>query len=222
MDRRLRSAAAHVVVADVARPALDDADDHHLRRVLRLRDGAAVTVTDGAGAWRPCRWCGDTLSVDGEIERVAPPATPVTIAVAPPKGDRLDWLVQKVTEIGVDHIALLDADHSVVRLRGERAGRQVERLERIARQAVMQSRRVFVPKIASAVRACDVLPTMVAAEPGGPPPGADDRAIAIGPEGGWSDRELGAATATVSLGPNILRVETAAVVAAVLIGGRSR
>ena len=52
MDEALRRSAAHVLVADVGQPVLDDGASHHLRRVLRLRDGAVVTVTDGAGRWR--------------------------------------------------------------------------------------------------------------------------------------------------------------------------
>ncbi|HEU4841088.1 MAG TPA: RsmE family RNA methyltransferase, partial [Ilumatobacteraceae bacterium] len=107
MDEVLRRSAAHVLVADVAAPAADDAAAHHLRRVLRLRDGEVVTVTDGAGRWRACRVAGDTLDVDGAVVEIPAPAAPLTLAVAPPKGERLEWLVQKCTEIGVDRIVLL-------------------------------------------------------------------------------------------------------------------
>ena len=62
-----------------------------------------------------------------------------------------------------------------------------------------------------------MLSEFAVAEPGGRPVGADDVAIAIGPEGGWSSKELEVAASTVSLGPQILRVETAAVAAAVLM-----
>ncbi len=61
MDEALRRSAAHVLVTDVAAPVLDDTATHHLRRVLRLRDGAAVSVTDGAGGWRPCRLAGESV-----------------------------------------------------------------------------------------------------------------------------------------------------------------
>ena len=81
----------------------------------------------------------------------------------------------------------------------------------------MQSRRVWLPEISGPVRAVEVLPGLAVAEPGGRSVTADDVAIAIGPEGGWSTKELEVAAATVSLGPNILRVETAAVAAAVLM-----
>jgi RsmE family RNA methyltransferase len=71
-------------------------------------------------------------------------------------------------------------------------------------------------RIEGPVAALSVLPTCVVAEPGGRPIAPSDDFVAIGPEGGWSPTELGAARGAVSLGTNILRVETAAVVAATL------
>ena len=153
MDEALRRAAAHVLVADVAAPVLDDGAEHHLRRVLRLRDGDAVTVTDGAGAWRPCRLTADGLDRRRRRPRRSIAPRPVTVAVAPPKGDRLEWLVQKCTEVGVARIVLLDAERSVVRWDAERAGKQLERLRRIAAEAAMQSRRVWLPDVAGPVPA---------------------------------------------------------------------
>ncbi|MET0143967.1 MAG: RNA methyltransferase PUA domain-containing protein, partial [Ilumatobacteraceae bacterium] len=77
MDEALRRSAAHVLVADVAAPVLDDTATHHLRRVLRLRDGAAVSVTDGAGRWRRCRRAAESVAPDGG-GRQALPAAPGT------------------------------------------------------------------------------------------------------------------------------------------------
>lgn len=216
MDPRLRSSSAHVIVADIARVALDERDDHHLRRVLRLRDGEPVTVTDGTGAWRLCRLGPGGLEPDGEVEHVPAPTPPVTIAVAAPKGDRLDWLVQKVTEIGVDRVRLIRAERSVVRWDDERAQRQLDRLARIVREAAMQSRRVHLPLLDGPVAASATLGELPAAEPGGRALGVADHGIAIGPEGGWSPTELAGAE-RVDLGPHVLRVETAAVVAAALL-----
>ena len=208
-----------MLVADVAAPVPDDATAHHLRRVLRLRDGEVVTVTDGAGRWRPCRLSGDrarglTASRPRSIRR----PRPVTIAVAPPKGERLEWLVQKCTEVGVDQLVLLVAERSVVRWDADRAARQLERLRRIAAEAAMQTppgvaaERHRVP--CRRRRCCR---RAVAAEPGGRPLGPADTIVAIGPEGGWSPAELAAAADRVSLGDTVLRVETAAVVAATLL-----
>jgi 16S rRNA (uracil1498-N3)-methyltransferase len=214
MDDVLRRSAAHVLVDDVAAPAPDDATAHHLGRVLRLRDGEVVTVTDGAGHWRACRVVGAALEIDGAVEDVARSGAPVTIAVAPPKGERLEWLVQKCTEVGADRIVLLSAERSVVRWDGERATRQLARLRRIAVEASLQARRVWLPELSGPVAAAKVLSTAVVAEPGGRALGPDDASVAIGPEGGWSASEVGAAAGQVSLGPHVLRVETAAVVAA--------
>jgi 16S rRNA (uracil1498-N3)-methyltransferase len=210
----LRHAAAHAVVDDIDLPVPDDATEHHLFRVLRLRDGEAVTVTDGAGAWRGCVVRADRL------EPVTAPSTierrpdPVTIAFAIPKQDRPEWIVQKLTELGVDRIVLLHADRSVVRWAPDRAAKHLGKLRRVAVQAVEQSRGVWLPEITGPVPSAEVLPTAVAAEPGGRPLEPTDRLIAIGPEGGWSPDEIAVAADRVALGSTILRVETAAIVAA--------
>ena len=217
MDDALRHAAAHVLVADVAEPVADDATVHHLRRVLRLRDGEEVTVTDGAGRWRECRWVGATLEPADAVVAEDAPAVPLTVFVAMPKGDRAEWLVEKCTEIGVDRIVAVTAERSVVRWSGERADRHLERLRRIAREAALQSRRVRLPEVVGPWPAADVLAEAVVAEPGGRPIAATDSSVAIGPEGGWSPSELALAGDRVSLGSTVLRVETAAVVAAALM-----
>jgi 16S rRNA (uracil1498-N3)-methyltransferase len=217
MNLALRRSAAHVLVRDVEQPQLDDDAIHHTSRVLRLRPGESVTVTDGAGRWRSCVFTGEGVDASTEVTSERRPDPPLTIAVAPPKRERLEWLVAKCTEVGIDRFVLLDAEHSVVRWTGERAERQLARLRRVAVEASMQSRRVWLPEIAGPTRAIEVLPGLAVAEPGGRRVSGDDVAIAIGPEGGWSAKELEVAESAVSLGPNILRVETAAVAAAVLM-----
>ena len=62
MDERLRRSAAHVLVGDIAAPGIDEPTRHHLVRVLRLRDGASVTATDGRGAWRACTLRGGAIA----------------------------------------------------------------------------------------------------------------------------------------------------------------
>lgn len=217
MDGSLRASAAHVLVDDVDLPVPPPDVTHHVRRVLRLRDGESVTVTDGAGRWRACAVGGGGVEPVGAVHSEPRPTPALTIAVAPPKGDRLEWLVAKCTEVGIDRIVLLDAERSVVRWDGARATKQLDRLRRVAGEASMQSRRVWLPEMVGPVAAGELLSTYAAAEPGGRPVGADDVSIAIGPEGGWSPVELAGAGATVSLGPTVLRVETAAVAAAVLM-----
>lgn len=221
----LRTTSAHVLVDPDGIGAggavvIDSDTEHHLRRVLRLRDGDVVSATDGQG-----RWCLAVAIVDGNalrLEATAPvvvesPSTgPITIAAAMPKGDRLDWMVQKATELGVDRLVLLHAEHSVVRWKPDRAEKQLVRLQRIADEALRQSRRVQRMVIEPPMAAVDVLDRFVAAEPGGRRLRAEDTAVAIGPEGGWSATELAACRDRVDLGPTILRTETAVVAVSTL------
>jgi 16S rRNA (uracil1498-N3)-methyltransferase len=209
IDPQLRASSAHVLVEDLDAPAVGDDVAHHLWRVLRLRDGEAVTVTDGQGAWRPCRVSGRDLEVVGPIVVSVRPVA-ITIAVAIPKQDRPEWVVQKLTELGVDRIVFLHAERSVVRWEAERAERHLVRLRRVAVDAAMQSRRVWLPDVLGPVDAREVLATMPAADPTGRALGPSDVAVAVGPEGGWTADELALARDVVTLGDNVLRIETAA------------
>ncbi|MFK8024504.1 MAG: 16S rRNA (uracil(1498)-N(3))-methyltransferase [Ilumatobacter sp.] len=214
----LRRSATHVLLdesageLDALEIALPSDLEHHLGRVLRLADGDAVSATDGAGRWVKTTWqpASASLRVVGEVitsER----RRPLTIATAMPKGDRLDQLVQKSVELGVARIVLLHAERSVVRWKPERAEKQRIRLQRIADEAVRQSRRLWRVPIAGPVDARTVLPEAVVAEPDGAPLTGEESMVAIGPEGGWTSAELDAAAGTVGLGSGILRVETAAI-----------
>lgn len=213
-----RDAAAHVFVDDLGTDAeigLPADVEHHLARVLRLRDGEAVSVGDGRGSWRPATVVGGAvmrLEPIGDIEFEPRRHEPLTLATAMPKGDRLDWLVQKATEIGVDRIALLHAERSVVRWKPDRVDRQLDRLRRIADEAARQSRRVWRVEIAPPVPSVDVLAGAAVAEPGGRALAPTDSLVAVGPEGGWSDHELRLAHHCIDIGPNVLRTETAACV----------
>jgi len=215
----LRSSAAHVFVASLASPQPEDDDAHHLFRVLRLRDGEVVTVSDGQGAWCATRVVAGHLQQDTDIVQEAVPVA-LTIASAIPKGDRAEWMVQKLTEIGVTELALLHCARSVVRWEGERGARQRQRMKRVAREAAMQSRRVWLPTLSGPFDAQSVLqrPHTVLAEPAGVPRTElpfRPSTVVIGPEGGFSAEELAGDVPRVRLGATVLRVETAAVVAAV-------
>ena len=139
--------AAHVFVESVAEPVLDDADRHHLERVLRLRPGTAITVADGAGRWRP-------VGLGTELEPLGPvvveaAATPrLTVAFAIVKGDRPELIARALTEIGVDRLVPMATVRGVVRWSGDRGREAVERLRRVVRSAGMQSRRVWLPDVA--------------------------------------------------------------------------
>ena len=120
--RALRRSAAHVLVADVAAPVLDDADAPPPRAACCASATArpSPSPTAPAAGGRAARR-GGRRTRRRRRSREPPPGPPLTVAVAPPKGDRLEWLVQKCTEVGVDRIVLLDAERSVVRWDGDRA-----------------------------------------------------------------------------------------------------
>ncbi len=213
-------AATQVFVADLGVPALTDEDDHHLQRVLRLRDGEEVVAADGRGGWCPCAFAAGSLRPVGPVVHEPRRLPLVTVAFAPTKGDRPEWTVQKLTELGVDTIVPLQTARSVVRWGGDRAVRQLGRLHDVAAQAGRQSRRLWLPVIAPVTAFSTMVTepdTLVLAEPGGDPPTLDRPTVMIGPEGGWSDDELAAAVPTVGLGPEVLRAETAALAAAALL-----
>jgi 16S rRNA (uracil1498-N3)-methyltransferase len=213
----LRAAAAHVVVDDVDQPVIDGSTAHHLFRVLRVRDGDTVTVTDGRGRWRLCRAAGGEVLPSADATPVAVRDPTCTVAFAIPKSDRPEWIVQKLTELGVARIVLLHAERSVVRWEPDRAVRHISKLCRVAVEALEQSRGVWLPDVVGPVPAIDVLPGTPVAEPDGRALTRRDQALAIGPEGGWSPDELALGADRVSLGHTVLRVETAAVVAGALL-----
>ena len=194
-------------------------------RVLRLRDAEAVTASDGAGRWRSCRLrlrvgAEPVLEPDEAVRSDPPPDPPVTVAVALPKGERGDWAVQKLTEVGADEIVPLEARRSVVRWGAGREARGMERLARVARAAAMQARRTRLPVLGRPATVSEVITAhpgaVCAAEPGGGPPDLGRPVLLVGPEGGWDGGELPdeAEIPRVGLGPGVLRTETAAVVGA--------
>lgn len=234
-DPALLAAKALVFVSDISSPVLDADSTRHLLDVLRLRPGELVVASDGLGTWVQCRMAADTtkqgghhhrdfasiLDVDGSPTVQAALGPQLTIAFAPAKGDRPEWVVQKLTELGVDRIVPITANRSVVRWEGDRAVRAVERLRRVAREAASQSRRTRLPEIApvSSLLALEGLaggrPSL--AHPGGSLPSLRNPVVAIGPEGGWDHEELARGVATVGLGPTVLRAETAALAAGTLL-----
>jgi 16S rRNA (uracil1498-N3)-methyltransferase len=188
--------------------------------VLRLRPGEAVTATDGRGSWRTCRFAsGRELAPDGDVIRCPRPTPLVTIGFTAVKGDRPEWAVQKLTELGVDRIVILKAARSVVQWDGPRARRHLDKLRAVVRQAAMQSRQVWLPEVAGPETAAVLVvdPAVALAVPGGNPPSLDHPTVLVGPEGGWTEAEERLAGATVGLGPAVLRTESAAVAAGVLL-----
>ncbi len=226
------AAAAQVLVSDPAHPTLDEEDVHHLGRVLRLRPGEEVIAADGLGRWARTTWRGEPdleplssgtdAGGDGTVQ-FEPRAEPsLTVAFAPVKGERPEWVVQKLTELGIDRIVPLLSERSVVRWTGTRGKATVERLRRVAREASAQCRRVWLPEVSDTVPFADLGDLggpgeVVLAQLSGDRPTVSQRVVAVGPEGGWSSGELASGLPTVGFGLSVLRAETAAVTAGALL-----
>ena len=221
MIHALRHSAAHVFVDQLDSPVLGDDDQHHLGRVLRLRDGESVTASNGRGQWRACVWSNGALEVVGEVVASAPPSVRCAVAFTPVKGDRNEWAVQKLTEIGIDEVIILaPTQHSVVRWSD--ADKQLRKLRVVAREAAMQSRRVWLPNIVGLAALHEVCAGdgAAVADPDGVALHAGVSLVVVGPEGGFAEDELPAGVPRVQLGDTILRAETATLVAATLLVAR--
>ena len=210
----------HALVVDVDDPALNDSDRHHLERVLRVRPGDVLTAGDGAGHWRECRM-GAVLEPVSEVMFEPAPEPEVTVGFAVLKGGRSEYVVQKLTELGVDRILPFAAERSVVRLDPSRVDKWLERWRRVAREAVMQCRRRWLPSIEPMRDFRDLERAGVVLAVGGARAAAPgEHCVLVGPEGGWTQQELAAVPDHVGLGPHVLRAETAAVAAATLLTAR--
>ena len=203
----------------------------HLTRVLRVESGQVFEITDNQSAY-----LAEIEEARGErvqfrlLEPIASPAPParVTLCAALIKFDRFEWIVEKATELGVERLLPVETGRSDKGL-FEASRKRSERWNKIARESSQQSRRVRSPEILPALRFEPSLkseadyryfldettaPPLLSVLPAARKP--EDRiALLLGPEGGWLDRErqaaIDAAWQPVSLGPAILRAETAAV-----------
>lgn len=213
------------------RITLPDGVVHHLARVLRLRDGAAVVAGDGAGTVVDARVVGRRLEVGSAATHVERPRPTVTVWQALGKGRKHDEVVRVLTELGVDRIVATTSDRTVVDL-SSKADRARDRWRSVAAAACEQARRPWLPALDGPAdvgdlatsldgRPClvahvgEVVDPLAAVESVGP---TDEVVLAVGPEGGWTDGEVAAlvdAGATpVGLGPTVLRTEHAATVLA--------
>jgi 16S rRNA (uracil1498-N3)-methyltransferase len=205
-------------VTDLERPVLEPADRHHLERVLRLRTGDPLTVADGEGRWRPCRF-GPSIDPTGEPRELPAAAPALTVCFGLVKGDRPELIVQKLTELGVDRIVPFAAGRSVVRWDVVRAERNTTRLRAVARAAAAQCHRPRLPEIPGLATFAGLaaLPGAARCDRHGDAPSLDQPVLLVGPEGGWTDDERAAELPVVGLGEHVLRAETAAVAAGTLL-----
>lgn len=197
---------------------LSDDESRHLK-VKRHYSDEKVAVFDGKGT------IGVGIVVDKnkikveKIEEVEDDSN-LTVATAVPKGDRFDFLLQKLTELNVSEIILMKTKHSVV-IPGEN---KVERMKRIVLEACKQSKRAYLPKIRSLTDFSEVLKEkaenkMILDQTGKKLIATNKKTIVlIGPEGGFTTEEFASAEnegfVKASVGKNTLRIETAAIAAA--------
>lgn len=208
-------------VDDVHAPVLAPEDRHHLARVVRLRDGDPLTVGDGRGSWCPARF-GTEVVLTGDVVRVPPQPDPITVGFALLKGSRVDDTVRHLTELGVDVIVPFVSERCVVRWDAATTAKRHVRLAKIAVEAAMQCRRAWLPTVEplATFDAVVHVPGTVVAQMGAPALGAAARRVLVGPEGGFTDAEVVAASTTASLGVHVLRAETAALAAGALLADR--
>ncbi len=213
---------------------------HYLRRVLRLKSGDSVIIFNGAG--RECRATIESLARDNAALRVVAsleplPESPLRLSLLQSlvKAEAMDMIVQKVTELGVHALIPVVTEYSVVKLDSDRAARRVAHWQKIAQSACEQSGRHRPPAISppqpltaalAGLRGDHVgfclhphaaLELSVAVSPAKQ---AQRMALLVGPEGGLSAADLEdadrAGFARVTLGPRVLRAETAALAACTL------
>jgi 16S rRNA (uracil1498-N3)-methyltransferase len=207
---------------------LTGAEAHHLAAVCRLRPGDRVYLFNGDGRQYPAEVAAaGRRSVTLQVLGAEAPARELGFrleAAAPlPKGDRAQFLVEKLTELGATSFVPLRTARSVVEPRGAR----LDRLQRTVVEASKQCGRNVLLRVeppgdwADYCARGDLPAARLLAHPGGTGrvgPAGQDCAVAVGPEGGFTDEEVAAARAAgwrvIDLGPRVLRVETAALVLA--------
>jgi 16S rRNA (uracil1498-N3)-methyltransferase len=216
---------------DGDRLTLAEPESHYLGRVLRLQRGDQLLVFNGRGAERQAsveslQRRDATLVLGAALTPLPESVLDLTLVQALPKSDAMDLIVQKATELGVRSIIPVYTEFSVVKLDAERSTRRLDHWQKIAQSACEQCGRHRPPQIEPPAHLAEALATLpsgvarFALDPGaeqalvGQTPPAPTLAVAVGPEGGFGPtdwRRLDAAQFTrVTVGPRVLRAETAA------------
>ena len=217
---------------------LGDGDVHHLLHVMRVRISEEVeAVADNKlyscliKSVSPLR-----IEINYEIPQDVELKQDVTLFFALAKGDKIDFVVQKATELGVKRIVLVNTERCVVKLDEKQSAHKLERFQKIAKEASEQSHRLLIPEIVGLVDIKNI-PTSLLADTNllayekeaGMTTGFFDKvnnqslSVMIGPEGGFSEAEVELLKneynfLPISLGKRILRTETAAIYALSVIG----
>jgi 16S rRNA (uracil1498-N3)-methyltransferase len=216
-------------------------ESHHLARVLRLRTNDEAFVFDGQGHEYRCRVgvvekSGTQLEIIDELKDQVESPLRLTLAQALAKGEKFDFIVQKATELGVSSIAPIITDHTDIKLSDDSSARRLDRWQRISLESLKQSGRRRLVSVLTPVNVKEFIESLAASnivlvmsERGGlsiiealkDSESDSDIVVIIGPEGGWSDGEYDLfqnhRCKLVTLGPRILRTETAAIAAVTLV-----
>lgn len=210
-------------------------ENHHIECVLRTKTGEVVEIFDGAHRkalatygisihGEPALFLAETTATDLQASQ-----TKITLLQGLLKNDKFDWVIEKATELGVHRLIAVACEHSVVTLDEQRAVSRLKRWQTIAKQAAQQCQRSDVPMVEYSSSFAQALhqtqaqasfllweqmhqPLLWQALPKQP---VDSVALLVGPEGGFAEKEWkqaqGAGFLACSLGPRILRAETAAI-----------
>lgn len=216
-------------------------DAHHVLVVLRHTVGDTLNVTDCTGATYECfitRMEGHQAWLTPAKKIADGPETSGRVILAPAllKGDKFDWVVQKAVELGASRIVPVQMEHCVVKLDDKRKTARMIRWQRIAKEAAQQCGRGDIPEVAAPCSFAALVDTyadmrtLIPYEQETAPLAeachdvrTGDVLVIIGPEGGFAEKEIAYANAhlawcrTVSLGPRILRAETASLAALSII-----
>ena len=211
---------------------------NHITRVLRLKPGDQLILFDGRGGEHPAsieelRKAAVIVVVGDRSATTRESHLSLTLAQGVSRGERMDWVVQKATELGVTRIVPVLTDRTVVKLDATQSERKLAHWRGIAVAACEQSGRDKVPDVATPLaldaflRSIDPRATRVLLSPSGTQRVSDLKSaeggivVLIGPEGGLAESEQRAALAAgflaVKMGPRVLRTETAAVAALTLL-----
>jgi 16S rRNA (uracil1498-N3)-methyltransferase len=214
---------------------LSSSDEHHLLHVLRARVGTKIEVVHQAGLYLCEVVAIKPLLIEiREHHETSEAQFKLTLIYGLPKGEKIDFVIQKATELGVHHIVLVRTARSIVKWADADVARKLARYETIIKASAEQSRRHVLPELSFAASLSEIWQfefdkKLIASEyeVGKPPVDVflntfKNIAILVGPEGGFDKNEIESAIANgyqpISLGRNILRSETAAIAALAMIG----
>ena len=218
------------------------ADARHIGGALRMTPGESLTLCDGRGTDYACTVTEVekervTLSVDAATPSSSEPSLAVTLYMGLPKGDKMELIIQKAVELGVTAIVPVAMSRCIVKLDGKDAAKKQARWQKIAAEAAGQSGRGIIPAVETpilwktALSRFETERTLLCYEGGGAPIGqlvtpADTAvSLVVGPEGGFDTAEveavLGVGGNIATLGPRILRCETAPLAAIAVLMEKS-